>query len=324
MNETSQAIDPKMAIEVMYQAVLGRPSDPAGLSCYYRAYVKDGMSLNQIFKFFRDSPEYSLRYPRQGNETQFSTKKCLVNNMQLYLPINDWVYSRIISGIESTYEPHIAMIIEQTLRKKNTFLDIGANVGVHTSLASQLVGPDGLVIGVEASLANSIVLKMNATEAVNKNIVIVPLPASSKAEILAFSDDANSSNQYVIDARRAAAAKSVQKRTIRQIGLPLDSILGNLPKIDLIKIDIEGHEKSALAGLKDTIQRSNRPPIIAEFTKGVVDYLDFLFSLGYVARIISASGSLGVATRTVVDLERVFTPLVPQAHHCDILFTAQN
>jgi FkbM family methyltransferase len=326
MNHTSKAIDPTMAIEVMYQAVLGRPSDPAGLSCYYQAYVNDGLSLNQIFKCLKDSPEYSLLYPKKGDENHFSTKKCLVNKMQLYLPINDWVYFGIVSGNDCTYEPHVATTMEQILHEGGTFLDVGANIGVHTSLASQLVGPNGLVIAVEASLANAIVLKMNVAEAVNKNTVILPLPASSEVEIMTFSDVPNCSNQYVIDARRAGAAESLQTPTIKQIGLPLDLILGKLPRIDLIKMDIEGHEQSALTGLKDTIERSNRPPIIAEYTKlaGSVNYVDFLFSLGYAARIIHANGDLGVATKTAVDLERVFTPLVPQAYHCDILFTAQK
>jgi SAM-dependent methyltransferase len=62
----AQEIDPKLAIETLYQAVLNRPSDTLGFAAIYDAHINKGMSLNQIFKAFQESPEYCALYPKQG------------------------------------------------------------------------------------------------------------------------------------------------------------------------------------------------------------------------------------------------------------------
>ncbi len=120
MTEGHSDLDPQMAIEVVYRAVLGRRSDPEGLATYVRE-LKNGRSLNEIFKFLRASPEYALRYPTSGSEGQFSTKICSVNDMQLHLPVNDWVYSSIVNGLEQSYEPHVAKVMRRILRTGITF-----------------------------------------------------------------------------------------------------------------------------------------------------------------------------------------------------------
>jgi len=322
MNEGLPELDPQMAVEVLYRAMLGRGADPEGLAVFVKE-LKNGLSLNQIFDILRASPEYALRYPTQSGDGQFSMKLCTVNELQLHLPVNDWVYSNVINGLEQSYEPHVVAVMRRLLRTGDIFLDVGANVGVHSCLGSQLVGEKGLVIAVEASLANAMVLKKNADEAPIQNIVIFPSPASNEVEILTFSDVTDCSNQYIIDDRRAGPAALLQTPTIRQIGVPLDLILGRMRRINLIKIDVEGHELSALKGLEKSIRESARPPIIAEYTKSAASegYAALLFSMGYGARIIDATGKLGDNLKSVSDVESGFVPLTPEARHCDILFS---
>jgi hypothetical protein len=44
----------------------------------------------------------------------------------------------------------------------------------------------------------------------------------------------------------------------------LDEALGDLPRLDFVKMDIEGHEPQALAGFSRLIDR-HRPVLLAEF-----------------------------------------------------------
>jgi hypothetical protein len=43
----------------------------------------------------------------------------------------------------------------------------------------------------------------------------------------------------------------------------LDDVLGDAPRIDVIKIDVEGHEDAVLAGA-DTVLRRHRPSLLIE------------------------------------------------------------
>ena len=52
------------------------------------------------------------------------------------------------------WEPNVIIAIRDVLRSGNTCWDIGANVGGITRLASRIVGPEGKVLAVEASLEN--------------------------------------------------------------------------------------------------------------------------------------------------------------------------
>ena len=60
---------------------------------------------------------------------------------------------------------------------------------------------------------------------------------------------------------------------------PLDSMKIK-EKIDLIKIDVEGHEIETLEGAKNTI-KENKPVIVIESFDKKQEVDNFLFALGY-------------------------------------------
>lgn len=49
------------------------------------------------------------------------------------------------------WEPHLTAFISGRLTPKDTFVDVGANIGYYSVLASRLVGPAGHVVAVEPS-----------------------------------------------------------------------------------------------------------------------------------------------------------------------------
>src|SRR3954447_9594533 len=50
-----------------------------------------------------------------------------------------------------TWEPNITGYVKRALRTGDTFIDVGANIGYFSMLASKLVGPGGSVVALEAS-----------------------------------------------------------------------------------------------------------------------------------------------------------------------------
>lgn len=48
-----------------------------------------------------------------------------------------------------TWEPDLAAFMRRRLRPGDTFIDVGANIGCLSALASRLVGPHGIVVAIE-------------------------------------------------------------------------------------------------------------------------------------------------------------------------------
>ncbi|MFZ6017573.1 MAG: FkbM family methyltransferase [Nitrospirota bacterium] len=79
------------------------------------------------------------------------------------------------------------------------------------------------------------------------------------------------------------------------------------PRVDLMKIDIDGGEPIALKGMKNFLQSAIDLKIIAEiFPLGLttcgssaIDYLNSWVELGYRAQLINKDGSLGDIDETI-------------------------
>jgi len=61
------------------------------------------------------------------------------------------------------WEPAITQVVRQALKPGDVFLDVGANVGYYTLLASRLVGDTGRVIAVDASPSVYEILSRNVS-----------------------------------------------------------------------------------------------------------------------------------------------------------------
>jgi FkbM family methyltransferase len=93
------------------------------------------MSLNRrVARAFASTRQHAVNIPDCG--TMYLNKIDLVN---LYL----YYYG--------TWEPGLSRIAAQALRPGDTFVDVGANIGYYTLLASKIVGAQGQVIAIEAS-----------------------------------------------------------------------------------------------------------------------------------------------------------------------------
>lgn len=142
-----------------------------------------------------------------------------------------------------TYEKGTIQLLHDFLAPGKTFLDIGANIGLMSTIASQLVGTEGKVIAVEANPHTLEVLQHNVALNDCKNIEILAV---------ALSDEKGSALLYENwSVNRGGASLIAQAE--HQKGIPvsverLDDLFAANTPLDLVKIDVEGLEPQVLCG----------------------------------------------------------------------------
>jgi len=152
-------------------------------------------------------------------------------------------------------------------------LDVGANIGVHSLVFSELAGPRGRVYAFEAQrivyqmlLGN---LALNSIENVHAYRVAVGRAAGElKLPPVDYSQPWNFGGmslttedqepQFRPGTPQYAAADTGEVVPV----IPLDSL--ELPRVDFIKLDVEGMEEDVLRGATRTLERT-RPLIQAEW-----------------------------------------------------------
>ena len=136
-------------------------------------------------------------------------------------------------------------------------VDVGANIGVTTLLMSQVV-PMGTVVAVEAGRRNFALLSENLDANGCSNVHRVFAAVSSRAGTVHFSE--NTAYGGVLEGvRLGGTGYVVDAITVDDLVLQR-----SLERVDLIKIDVEGHEAEVLAGAEATIDRFN-PIVVLEF-----------------------------------------------------------
>lgn len=132
-----------------------------------------------------------------------------------------------------------------------TVVDVGANVGVYTSLFAQLVGPSGRVIALEPAPDNWRALDKAFTTNRWNNVEIHQLAAADRSGLMYFERSSyNSGNNALSLQSGREGGESVE--VVR-----LDDLLAGR-KVDFIKIDVQGWEAAVLRGGEQTLV-GNRP-----------------------------------------------------------------
>ncbi len=140
-----------------------------------------------------------------------------------------------------TYEKGTIQLLNQFLKPGSTFLDIGANIGLMSSIASKIVGTEGKVLAVEANPKTIEILQHNLALNKAENVSILPFAlGSEKGSALLFEN-------WNVNRGGASLLSQDQEVGIEVPMDKLDDIFEN-DKIDLIKIDVEGFELEVLKG----------------------------------------------------------------------------
>jgi FkbM family methyltransferase len=146
---------------------------------------------------------------------------------------------------------------DNTVRPADVVLDCGAHVGVFTRRALQRGAAK--VVAIEPDPVNLECLRRNfSAEIASGKVVVFPKGVWSKpAELVLTESKQNSGNNSVV-------ADTGGEKVVIQV-TTIDSLVAELqlPRVDYIKMDIEGSEREALKGAQTTL-RKYRPRLMLD------------------------------------------------------------
>lgn len=170
------------------------------------------------------------------------------------------------------YEPDYTSIMMKVLRPGDTVIDIGANFGYFSLLASSLVTETGRVIALEPEKDNFNYLTRNIELNNISNVRALNIAAGDmKKEVDLFIDPFNDGGHSLSgispESSQQLGDGDVLKSRV-QIDT-LDSLLKEekITSIKIIKIDTEGWEFHTIQGALSIIRRLSPPMILAEVNR---------------------------------------------------------
>lgn len=160
---------------------------------------------------------------------------------------------------DSAHEQYETKLFRQSLTEGMTVVDIGANIGYYTLLASRLVGNNGKVFAFEPELENYALLVRNIKLNGYENVIPVKKAVSSrtgKADL--FLNKENGAHGFLPDREGIVGVTTVETVSLDQY------FKGREHPIDVIKIDVEGAELAVLQGMSNIIRKNDNLKIFTE------------------------------------------------------------
>lgn len=188
--------------------------------------------------------------------------------------------------------PDMAFLLH-VLRKGDLFVDIGANVGSYTVLASSAIGAKGYCFEPVPSTFDRLMTNIRLNNLEGRVVALNVALGNSRGKIN-FSSDQNCMNHVIADDEITESKITVNVST-------LDDELKDSPF--LMKIDVEGFETPALEGAENTLRNEELCCVIMELNGSGSRY-------GYdESKILSLMSNYGFKTYSYNPLKREFINL---------------
>jgi FkbM family methyltransferase len=199
------------------------------------------------------------------------------------------------------YEPEVVSCFKKHLKKGDNVIDVGANHGFFTALASELVDY-GIVNAFEPEHHNFTLLKNNIPE--SKNIRLFNSAVGDKnEEVELFFNLDNEGGHSLWDPaehHQNPATKKYERIKEKVIMVTLDSMLDIAP--NLIKTDTEGCELMVLKGAENLLKK-HKPLVVAEIHWKALELMgssqkelyEYMVSLGYKAYTLPEEEEINLA-----------------------------
>ncbi len=251
-------------------------------------YTIAGKIINLMRDFQKHQDDKIIKAADESYNLLFGNNDFFEYNLENYIKINlykESILSRLIyNGFEKDETDYVVSILSEG----DIFIDVGANIGLFSLIASKKVGDKGLVISFEPSPTTFIRLVENVKLNNFNNIELRNIGLSDKADELTFYISQNGHDAW--DSFAPRQDDRIEKE-IKILSSSLDFELDSINKslIKLIKIDVEGWEKFVLLGGKDFFINYN-PIVMVEFTDentfnagySVHEIYDLMQNWGYV------------------------------------------
>jgi FkbM family methyltransferase len=209
----------------------------------------------------------SKPWPSQFRSFAFRWIRTTSVPLPFRLPFKSWwlLRNNQISAylLNGNYEDATSQFVQRYLQPGMVMLDIGANQGFFSLMASRLIGASGRIVAFEPSPRDRGYLKQHLRLNRCHNVEMVAC---------ALGESDGTADLHVVDGTETGC-NSLRPPDIAQptrvVTVPvrrLDDVLrsSGVAKVDFIKIDVEGAELSVLQGATELLTRSPRPVILAE------------------------------------------------------------
>lgn len=202
-------------------------------------------------------------------------------------------WSSLAIYIQNYRDPGLQRFIGRSLAPDSTFVDVGANIGTYTVLASAVVGPSGKVVAIEPHPFIFRYLQRNVAANKLQNVFAVDVAVGAKRQtaLMQYSEK-NPGETHVTSQLHAEATEVPMAR--------LDDVLSDLgiSTVDYLKIDVEGYELLVLHGAKRVIDASRNIIIQTElinayaerYGHSAADAVELLQSMAFIPHAVDRLG----------------------------------
>jgi FkbM family methyltransferase len=192
----------------------------------------------------------------------------------------DSIVARDVMYRSEWFDYEMLKFMQAFLHPEDHFLDVGANTGLHTLLASTCL-TTGRITCVEPDPKNLKRLRhLIALNQINNAVVHELAASDTSGHIVLEGVDVFA---RMTPGTHAAGQGKTQVATAR-----LDELLGKTARVDYCKIDVEGAEWQVLKGMTEWMQRQNLPVVVFEMNGSLhaygyqeEEFLSWLQAKGY-------------------------------------------
>jgi FkbM family methyltransferase len=222
----------------------------------------------------------------------------VMGRYKLYVPASDAGFGVHVM-MEGMWEGWLTVFMARRIKPGMVAIDVGANHGYYTTMFAEMVGETGRVVAFEPNPATAALLRKTLfVNGLDQRVRVIEAAAvaSDDHTVSFYADITEPKNARVVGAEHAAEAG-----VINVAGVTLDAVLADLPRIDFMKVDVEGAEEDTIAGAMTVIAR-DKPDLLLEFNilrcKDPVGLLDRLEAIYGRIRVVTYEATLVMADRS--------------------------
>lgn len=176
------------------------------------------------------------------------------------------LHADLPDGNRITYRPYDRRIIDEIyagcyqwaiFNPSDIVVDVGANIGGFTLLAARRVGPTGRVVAVEPEPENFLLLRRNVRQNGFANVRLIQAAVDAQAGRRTLYRSGDPAMHTLLP--RYADGVGVAVTTLDLVEREED-----LPRVDVLKIDVEGAELRVLQGAAEILKKTRQVILEAE------------------------------------------------------------
>jgi FkbM family methyltransferase len=167
--------------------------------------------------------------------------------------------------VSDTYEPNTLCVIRELLTQGSTFIDVGANTGVISLVASKWVGRSGRVYSLEPSAReyDNLLHNVASNPALNVEMFRLAAASSSGRATLRVAAASHAGLNTLGNAFPYEGVETERLETVETITLDDFVAREAIRGVAGIKVDVEGAEEAVLRGALNLL-RDQRPAVVFE------------------------------------------------------------